>query len=64
MDEYTGQEYAIDGFEQGAGILQAFTNNLDALSNELGDTNRQFSANEVDKYKRQLDLFGKTLDNL
>jgi hypothetical protein len=40
MDEYTGQEYAIDGFEQGAGVLQAFTNNLNALGNELGDTNR------------------------
>ena len=64
MDECTNQEYAIDGFEQGAGVLQAFTNNLDALSNELGETNRQFSANEIDKYKRQLDLFGKTLDNL
>lgn len=64
MDEYTGQQYAVDGFEQGAGVLQGFTSNLSALTKELGSTNRELTGNEVDKYKRQLDLFGNTLENL
>jgi hypothetical protein len=64
MDEYTEQEYANDGFEQGKGVLQAFTQNLNAMSAELGKTNRKFTPDEVDKYKRELNLLSKTFEQM
>ena len=64
MDEYTEQEYANDSFEQGKGVLQAFTQNLNAMSAELGKTNRKFTPDEVDKYKRELNLLSKTFEQM
>lgn len=64
MDEYTEQEYANDSFEQGKGVLQAFTQNLNAMSTELGKTNRKFTPDEVDKYKRELNLLSKTFEQM
>jgi hypothetical protein len=34
------------------------------MSNELKDTNRTFTADEMDKYRRELDLLGNTFENM
>ena len=64
MDECDGQDYSNENFKEGQGILQAFTQQLEAMGSELKDTNKEFTPDEIDDYKRKLTLVSNTFESM
>lgn len=64
MDECNGQDYSNENFKEGQGILQAFTQQLETMGSELKDTNKEFTPDEIDDYKRKLTLVSNTFESM
>lgn len=64
MDECNGQDYSNENFKEGQGILQAFTQQLEVMGSELKDTNKEFTPDEIDDYKRKLTLVSNTFESM
>lgn len=64
MAAYEAQDKMGTEFVEGSQILEGFISNLSSMTTGMSGMNRSLKPDEVDSYKRQLDLLGKTLSNM
>ena len=64
MTAYEAQDKNNTEFIEGSQVLEGFVSNLSNMTTGMTKVNRALKPDEIDSYKRQLDLLGKTLSNM
>lgn len=64
MAAYEAQDKMGTEFVEGSQVLEGFISNLLNMTTGMSGVNRALKPDEIDSYKRQLDLLGKTLSNM
>ena len=64
MAAYEAQDKMGTEFVEGSQVLEGFISNLSSMTTGMSGINRSLKPDEIDSYKRQLDLLGKTLSNM